>query len=186
MELRGNQLSRILNTIQILYTRKAGITPRELHRISNISLKTAYRDLAAIENAGFPLLTELRNGTTHYRLIESFRKDFPLTFSFDELMALYYSKNLFEMFEGTGFYGSIESIIKKVKNIIPSQALIFLENLEINFSLSKGQKINYGNKKEFIHRINTAITSRHSIELLYSGTRNKSTTGRQIDPYTLR
>ena len=60
MEIRGNQLSRILNAIQILYARRGGVTAKELSELSKTSVKTSYRDISVIENAGFPVLTEIK------------------------------------------------------------------------------------------------------------------------------
>jgi len=185
MELRGGQLSRILNIIQILYARKRGVTAKELSSLSGSSLRTAYRDLSVIENSGFPIIVETINNTSYYKLIDNFKKEFPLTFSFDELMALYYSRDILNIFNGTGLQDSIESIIKKVKNVIPQHAVKFIKNVDKSFSLSTGQKIDYSHKNDFIKKINTAIAKKRIIEIVYESTKRKELLKRKVEPYTL-
>lgn len=56
---RNEQVARVVAEIQILSSHPAGLSTPEIHaRISEqfeVSLRTVYRDLEAIERAGFPL-----------------------------------------------------------------------------------------------------------------------------------
>lgn len=64
-------------------------------------LRTLRRDLAALEAAGFPLVTERIDGRTRWRLIEGYHRLPALAFSPTELMALTFSRDLLKPLEGT-------------------------------------------------------------------------------------
>ena len=47
------------------------------------------RDLDAIQEAGFPLYTEQTGKNSYWKLLDTFKKDFPLPLTATELMSLH-------------------------------------------------------------------------------------------------
>jgi predicted DNA-binding transcriptional regulator YafY len=68
--------------------------------------RTIYRDLEAIEAAGFPIYTEKDGKNSAWKLLNTFRKDFPFPSTVTELMALHMSRDLLSVFQGTIFHES--------------------------------------------------------------------------------
>jgi predicted DNA-binding transcriptional regulator YafY len=56
--MRGTQLARQWKTIRMMESRKTGISAMDLAVELEVPLRTVYRDLDAIQEAGFPLYTE--------------------------------------------------------------------------------------------------------------------------------
>jgi predicted DNA-binding transcriptional regulator YafY len=58
---RSNQVSRMYVELQLLQTTRFGLTTKQIHeRIQDrfsVSVRTVYRDLEALQRAGFPLLS---------------------------------------------------------------------------------------------------------------------------------
>lgn len=93
-------------------------------------LRTVRRDLAAIEAAGFPLVTEHVNGQTRWRLIEGYRQIPALTFSATELMALAFSRHLLKPLEGTQIQTALDSALNKARAALPPPGLAYLRQLQ--------------------------------------------------------
>jgi proteasome accessory factor B len=81
-----SQAARVQGILRTLGTRH-GITIGELSEESGVTKRTLYRDLKALEYAGYPLLSEIVEGTTYWKLEPSFKGVPPVTFTLNELMA---------------------------------------------------------------------------------------------------
>ena len=82
---------------------------RETRRLG----RTIRRDLQALEQAGFPLISESRGGEVRWRFIDGYQPESPVALTTDELMALYFSRRLLEPLSGTPMYAGIESALQK-------------------------------------------------------------------------
>ena len=135
--MRGTQLARQWKIIRMMEPRKTGISAMDLAVELDVPLRTVYRDLDAIQEAGFPLYTEQTGKNSYWKLLDTFKKDFPLPLTATELMSLHMSRDLLGIFEGTIFHDSIESLFNKVKAVLSPETLRYLENisgrLKINF-----------------------------------------------------
>jgi predicted DNA-binding transcriptional regulator YafY len=88
-----SQAVRIQGILRTLGARH-GITIGELAEEFCVTKRTLYRDLKALEEAGYPILSEVIDGTTYWKLEPSFKGVPPVTFTLNELMSLYFSTKL--------------------------------------------------------------------------------------------
>lgn len=92
---RGNQLARQWRLLQLL-DRPAGITVDEAAREPGCVVRTIWRDLNVLQDAGFPILAERaedgRGGL--WKVEESFKVRLPLKLTLSELAALLMSREL--------------------------------------------------------------------------------------------
>ena len=70
--MRGDQLARQWQLIQRLAQSRVGLGLDELAEALGCVRRTVYRDLDALMYAGFPVVSEKRDGRVYYRFIESF------------------------------------------------------------------------------------------------------------------
>jgi proteasome accessory factor B len=75
-----SQAARVQGILRSLETRH-GITIGELAEEFGVTKRTLYRDLKALEEAGYPVLTEVIEGTTYWKLEPSFKGVQPVTFT---------------------------------------------------------------------------------------------------------
>ena len=88
--MRGDQLARQWQLIQRLAKSHAGVGLKQLADDLGCVRRTVYRDLDALMYAGFPVISERRDGHVYYRFLDTFRMgDVP--FTPDELLALAFS-----------------------------------------------------------------------------------------------
>ena len=84
-----SQAARLHDVIRILEARY-GATVDELAEECGVTRRTVYRDLDAIRDAGYPLISEPEaDGQVLYSFMTGFKKLPPITFSLEELMTLY-------------------------------------------------------------------------------------------------
>jgi proteasome accessory factor B len=128
-----SQAARVQGILRTLGARR-GITIGELAEEFGVTKRTLYRDLKAFEEAGYPIISEVVEGTTYWKLEPSFRGVPPLTFTLYELMALYFSRKLFMSPGGSPFQTDLEWAFKKIESALPAKYVARLERIEQMFS----------------------------------------------------
>ena len=112
--MRGDQLARQWQLIQRLAKSRGGVHLDALAEDLGCVRRTVYRDLDALMFAGFPVVSERRDGRVYYRFLETFRLgDVP--FTPDEVLALAFGEDLLRVLEGTVFHDSIRSALTKIR-----------------------------------------------------------------------
>ena len=74
---RGDQLGRQWKIIQTLITLKKGRSAAELATDLDIHPRTVYRDLVALQVAGFPIYTEREDGKNLWSLLDTVKHHIP-------------------------------------------------------------------------------------------------------------
>ncbi len=92
--MRGTQLARQWKILRLLESRKRVLTVAELSGELDVPPRTLYRDLEAIQEAGYPLYTEREGRSSYWRLVDGFESSLPLPFTVTELMALHMSRDI--------------------------------------------------------------------------------------------
>jgi predicted DNA-binding transcriptional regulator YafY len=179
----GAQLPRQWKVITLLEARKRGITGAELSAELEIPLRTLYRDLDALQEAGFPIFNERVGKSSYWKLVDTFKRDFPIPLTVTELMALHMSRSLLGLFEGTLFHDSIESLFAKVKATLPPETTRFLENVSGRLRVGFLSNKDLSSCKEAIRDISEATAKRRRVEIVYKAVSAGSETLRKIDPY---
>ena len=126
---RGDQLARQWKIIQTLISSKMGKSAADLAEDLECHPRTVYRDLEALQIAGFPIYTERVDGKNLWSLLDTVKHQIPIPFSLPELMALYFSSDMMKVFQGTVFYDSLESLFQKVKTTLPPESKIQMKML---------------------------------------------------------
>ena len=182
---RGDQLGRQWEIIQTLISSRMGKSAAELADELEINPRTIYRDLEALQVAGFPIYTDKVDGKNLWSLLDTVKHQIPIPFSLAELMALYFSSDMMKVFQGTVFYDSLESLFQKVKTTLPPESKKFIKNVEQTLHLGMKPYKQYSKFKEIINRINDAAINRKSIEMVYYTMSRKKETKRKVDPYKI-
>jgi predicted DNA-binding transcriptional regulator YafY len=130
---RGDQLGRQWQIIQTLISSKLGKSAAELAQDMDCNPRTIYRDLEALQVAGFPIYTDRVDGKNLWSLLDTVKHQMPVPFSLTELMALYFGRDMLKVFKDTPFYDSLESLFQKVKTTLPPESIKYLKNVEQTF-----------------------------------------------------
>jgi predicted DNA-binding transcriptional regulator YafY len=179
---RGDQLGRQWRIIQTLITSKMGKSAAELASEMEANPRTVYRDLEALQVAGFPIYTERVDGKNLWSLLDTMKHQIPIPFNLMELMALYFSRDMMRVFKDTVFYENLESLFNKIKTTLPKESLTYLGKTEQVLQMGIKPYKDYGRFKEIINRVSEAAVQKKSIEIVYYTMSRKKESRRKVDP----
>jgi predicted DNA-binding transcriptional regulator YafY len=180
--MRGDQLARQWQLIQRLGRSRAGVGLDQLAEELGCVRRTVYRDLDALMYAGFPVVSEKRDGKVYYRFIESFDLGH-VPFSADEILALAFGADLLRPLEGTLFHDSIASALEKIRAGLGDELLGYLDRLAESFRVLPGPHKRYTEYRETIQQLSDAVLGRRTVSMRYFTGRSGSESTRDLDPY---
>ena len=182
---RGDQLARQWKIIQSLISSRQGKSVSDMAQALHCHRRTVYRDLEALQAAGFPVYTDRVEGRNRWSLLDTAKHSIPIPFSLPELMALYFSRGMMKVLKDTVFYDSLESLFDKIKTTLPAEYLQYLGQIENGLEVSAKPYKNYGRILETIEKISDAAINKKQIEIAYYTMSRKSQTRRKIAPYKI-
>jgi predicted DNA-binding transcriptional regulator YafY len=183
--MRGDQLSRQWRILRRLEVSKHGLTAAEVAEESCVSLRTAYRDMDDLQLAGFPIYTEKEGQTTRWRLIEDYKFKIPEPFTLTELLCLHLGGDLFNVFKGTVFQESQQSMLDKIGHMLPPETLAYLDRIRSAYHMGGGPCKDYSCFNEVIGQINRSVADRKIVEFGYWSLKHDERTIRKVDPYKI-
>jgi len=178
-----SQAARVQGILRTLGIRQ-GITIGELAEEFGVTKRTLYRDLKALEEAGYPILSEVIDGTTYWKLEPSLKGVPQVTFTLNELMALYFSKK-FVSPDRSPFRTELESAFKKIESALPAKHLARLEKIEGMFSplVKTPKKIDLN--KGIFETIQWALLNQNILKVEYKPRKGNRAFPFEVQPHSL-
>ncbi len=171
------RLSRLTAILTQLQTKKL-TTATSLADKFNVSIRTIYRDIRALEQAGVPILTEDGKG---YTLMNGYKIP-PVMFSESQANALILAEQLVLKNKDTSFIKDYTDAIDKIKAVLRP-----LEKDKANLLADRTrfeQNINRERNSGNISHLQQAITNFLLIKIDYTNEKNR-TTSRIVEPFAL-
>ncbi len=182
---RGDQLARQWRILQSLIASRRGKSAADLARELEYHWRTVYRDLEALQLAGFPIFTDRVDGKNLWSILESARQNVPLPLDLTEVMALYFSRGLMRVLKDTVFYESLESFFRKIKATLPAETIQYLEKIEQSLGVGAKPSKRYAQLRDVIDRISQATVDHQVVEIDYYTMSRKKRTRRKVAPYKI-
>ena len=181
--MRGEQLARQWRILRALESNRYGMTVADLAEQEGCHVRTIWRDLAALQDAGFPIYSEKEGQRSRWAFIEGYTHQLPVPFTVMELMSLYFYRDILRVFKDTVFFESLDALFRKVRSALPKESLSYLERVEQTFHMGFKPFKDYGQFKEIIRVINEAVQYLKVVEMRYYSMSSNRETTRKIDPY---
>lgn len=179
-----SQAGRLHSIIRLLETRR-GLTMEELMHECDVDRRTIYRDLRAVEQAGYNLTTEWSEGKKIYSFMTRSRNLPPITFTLPQLMSLYLLRSLGAHLAGTPFLAEIDELFKNIHSILPDRHAAHLERIaRVSLPLIHGAR-DYSSSAAFIGDLQKALLQQYRIRLTYNKNSKTESEQYEVDPYTL-
>lgn len=182
---RGDQLGRQWQIIQLLVSARRGWSAADLAKELEVNPRTVYRDLEALQVAGFPLYTEKVEGRNLWSVLDTVKHQVPVPFSLPELMALYFGRDMLRVFQGTVFHDALDSLFHKVRTTLPPESVNYLERVERTLHVGLKPYKDYARFREMIQRAEEAARERRTLEIVYYTMSRRSEGRRRVDPYRI-
>jgi len=178
--MKDNDTKRLSRLTAILtqFQTKRIITATNLAEKFNVSKRTIYRDIKALEQAGVPILTEEGIG---YTLMEGYKIP-PIMFTENQANALILAEQLVLKSKDTSFINDYIDAIDKVKAVL-RQSEKDKANLLSNRTRFE-QNINRERNSNAISKIQNALTNFYLVKIEYINENNINST-RIIEPFAL-
>ena len=179
-----SQAARLHDVIRLLEARY-GATVDDLADECGVTRRTIYRDLDAIRDAGYPLVSEPESdGRTLYRFITGFKKSPPITFSLEELMTLYLCRGQLGFLKGSPFQDDLDAIFGRIRSSLPPRSVAHLERIAETASPKFQGVRDYATRKDLLKELRRALLYQYRVDLSYTPAR-RATEVYRFDPYTL-
>jgi len=182
---RGDQLARQWRIIQTLISSRFGKSIFDLAQDLGCHTRTVYRDLEALQEAGFPVYTNSVEGRKLWSLLDTAKHSIPIPFTLPELMALYFSRGMMGVLKDTVFYESLVSLFDKIKTTLPDEYIEYLSRIESSLALRHKPYKHYGQLRSIIEKISQAVVQKKYIEIDYYTMSRKKKTRRKVAPYKI-
>ena len=179
-----SQAARLHDVIRILEARY-GASVEDLAEECRVTPRTVFRDLQAIRDAGYPLVSERESdGRVLYRFITGFKKIPPITFSLQELMTLYLGRGQLAFLAGTPFEDDLDAIFGKIRSSLPPRSVAHLERLAAAAAPRFQGLRDYSGKRELLTKLREALLFQYRCLLRYAPP-HRDADEYLFDPYTL-
>ncbi|HEY8920282.1 MAG TPA: YafY family protein [Chitinophaga sp.] len=171
------RLSRLTAILTQLQTKRI-LTAPELAAKFSVSIRTIYRDIRALEQAGVPVLTEEGKG---YSLMEHYRLP-PVTFTESQANALIIAEQLVLKNKDASFIKDYSEAIDKIKAVlnhsVKDKANLLSERTRFDQNLNRERNSNNLSELQF------ALTNFNLVKIEYTNETQK-TSSRLIEPFAL-
>jgi predicted DNA-binding transcriptional regulator YafY len=172
------RLPRLVAILTQLQTKRL-LTATNLAEKFTVSIRTIYRDIRALEQAGVPILTEDGKG---YSLMEGYKIP-PIMFTENEANALITAEKLVLKNKDTSLIKEYTEAIAKIK------AVLKISTKDKTDLLSKRilvrPQIEYTDTSSTLSGIQTALTAFKVVKITYHSITRDETTQRCVEPFAL-
>jgi predicted DNA-binding transcriptional regulator YafY len=172
------RLSRLAAILTQLQTKRL-LTALELANKFSVSVRTIYRDIKALEQAGVPILTEEGKG---YILMEGYRIP-PVMFTESEANALITAEQLILKNKDASFVKEYSEAINKIKAVLRNNTKDKVNLLSDRIVFR--QNIDNDRTSNYLSTLQLALTNFNLIKIKYHSPENNQTTERIIEPFAI-
>lgn len=176
-----NRVDRLMGIVVRLQSRRV-VRAEDIAEQFEISLRTVYRDVAALGEAGIPIVSEAGVG---YSLVKGYHLP-PVMLTADEASALFMGSKLVEHLTDASLRKQMDSALFKIRSILPRERQDHLDRLERYTAvvpsncpapplLSSGALI----------PIQRAVAERRVLAMEYHGAQRAELTRRKVEPLGL-
>jgi predicted DNA-binding transcriptional regulator YafY len=174
-----NRIDRLTGMILLLQGQRV-ITAEQIAAHYEISVRTVYRDLSALGEAGVPIIAEAGVG---YSLMRGYHMP-PVMFTADEAAALFMSGEVTDQVADDSLRQSLRSALLKVRSVLPQEKKDYLHQLRDKVGVwfrRSGDEM----RRESLMPIQDAIVRRRCLRIGYNTANRGAITDRVVEPLGL-
>jgi predicted DNA-binding transcriptional regulator YafY len=175
-----NRIDRMLATILLLQSRRV-VKAEEVAAHFEISLRTVYRDMSALSEAGVPIIAEAGVG---YGLLKGYTVP-PVMFTAEEAGALFLGGELVEHLTDPSLQAQMRSALLKIRSVMPRAQQDHLDLLKQATALLMPPDSTQPLTQAVLTQIQNALAKRQVLSLEYRAGGREETTSRAVEPLGL-
>ena len=181
---RGELILRQWNLLKTLQTRGEGIPLRQLAEEFSVSERTIQRDFEILAELGFPIEHEDDEyGKRFWKMPADFFRTGPLVLSLTEAVSLHLADQLLTPLAGTHFAEGLQSVLEKIRNLVPVKALDYFSQLDESIYVRRIGVTDYSSQADTIRTLSDAAQQEKSVEITYRSLWRGDQYVTRLDPY---
>lgn len=175
-----NRIDRLHAILTHLQSKKK-VTAREMADRFNISLRTVYRDVKALDESGVPVIGEAGSG---YTIMEGYRLP-PVMFTREEASALLLGAKLAEQFTDGSVKRHFHAALFKIKAVLRSPDKEYVDNLTEHIEILSRYTPDSDSPQQYLSQLQQAVVHRRIVQLHYRSNVKEEITRRRVEPIGL-
>jgi len=183
--MRGDHFIRQWRLVRLV-SRSSGVTVAAGARELACSVRTVWRDLSALHEAGLPIYSDGDDGRESvWRVHASFHDRLPFPITLDEVVGLVLSERLLAPAHLSPVGASVASLVGKLRALLAPSALALIDRMAERVGVrALGAKLQAG-ALEHLPVIERALADRRALHVRYYSMSRAAESERRIDPYHL-
>jgi predicted DNA-binding transcriptional regulator YafY len=183
---RGESLLRQWKLLKILQSRRTGTSLGDLADLAGYTERTIQRDLRLLIEAGFPISHDQDVfGKRFWRLPVQFLERESTVLSLTEAVSLYFAKELLAPLTGTSLADGLDSVIDKIRTMLPQTALDHFAELGERILVRSAGQTDYRKHRQTISVISDAVQTDRVIQITYRSVWRGDKYTAAVHPYGL-
>jgi len=175
-----NRIDRLHAILTHLQSKRL-VTAQEMADRFNISLRTVYRDVKALDESGVPVIGEAGTG---YTIMEGYRLP-PVMFSREEASALLLGSKLAERFADEAAQKHFSAALYKIKAVLRGSDKDYVEDLTEHIAVLTRPSPVTEISHQYLSLLQQAAVQKKVIDLQYHSSTKEETTRRHVEPIGL-
>ncbi len=175
-----NRIDRLHAILTHLQSKKK-VTAQEMADRFNISLRTVYRDVKALDESGVPVIGEAGSG---YTIMEGYRLP-PVMFTQEEASALLLGSKLAEQFTDGSVRRHFNAALFKIKAVLRSPDKEYVDTLTEHIAIVSHYTPDTDSPQLYLSQLQQAVVHKKIVHLHYHSNNKEEKTQRKVEPIGL-
>jgi predicted DNA-binding transcriptional regulator YafY len=175
-----NRIDRLHAILTHLQSKKK-VTAQEMANRFNISLRTVYRDVKALDESGVPVIGEAGSG---YTIMEGYRLP-PVMFTQEEASALLLGAKLAEQFTDGTVKRHFNAALFKIKAVLRSPDKEYVDSLTEHIEILSRYSPDSESPQQHLSLLQQAVVHKKIVHLHYRSNLKEEITRRKVEPIGL-
>jgi predicted DNA-binding transcriptional regulator YafY len=172
-----NRTDRLVAMVMFLQGRRV-VRAGELATHFEVTVRTIYRDVAALGEAGVPVVGEAGVG---YSLVKGYHLP-PVMFTAEEAMALFVGGEMVKQFSDASLAAPMDSALLKIRSVLPRDRQDDLDRLARATAIHGAPRLPSGLDQRVLLPIQQAVVARRVLRLTYRAKAREDDTVRDVEP----
>lgn len=177
LSLHMNRIDRLTAILIQLQTKRI-VRAEEISERFEISVRTVYRDVKALMEAGVPIGSEAGKG---YFIVDGYHLP-PVMFNQEEASAMLTAGKLVEKMTDESIRKAYESALTKIKAVLNNSEKDHLENLQSSIAVFRRPEHQPDFPNQYMAEIQKAISRKNLLTLSYLSAGKQEHTTRLVEP----
>jgi Predicted transcriptional regulator len=172
-----NRIDR-LSAVLVMLQSSLSVKPKQIAKRFDISIRTVYRDIRALEETGIPIAGDSRTG---YCLVEGFKLP-PMMFTQEEAFAFLAAEKLVDKFTGLGLLENYKSGVDKIRAVMRLSEKVSLDIISDKIGMLDFNAPSMSDVQNWLQMLMASITKQCKVEITYHLQNKNKRSIRVVDP----